>query len=32
MCDDGEYQEKIYIRKKPNLPNIQKIKEMKEKA
>ncbi len=28
-CDDGEYQEKIYIRKKPNIP---KLKDLKEKA
>ncbi|MBQ5677789.1 MAG: O-antigen ligase family protein [Clostridia bacterium] len=31
-CDDGEYQEKIYIRKKRELPKLSKIKEMKEKA
>ncbi len=29
---DGEYQEKIYIRKKRELPKLSKIKEMKEKA
>lgn len=31
-CDDGEYQEKIYIRKKRELPKLPKIKDLKEKA
>ena len=31
-CDDGEYQEKIYVRKKRELPKIPKIKDLKEKS
>ena len=31
-CDDGEYQEKIYIRKKRELPKLSKTKDFKERA